>query len=82
MQSLLIQGNVSQEADVVNRVQQVIQRWGCMDILVNNAGIQTKRPAHEISLEEYDRILNVNLRGSFFYSRKALKHAKPALRMF
>ena len=74
VQSLLIQGDVSQEADVINLVQQVIQHWGRLDILVNNAGIQVERPAHEISLEEYDRVLNVNLRGAFLCAREALKH--------
>ncbi|MEN9203072.1 MAG: glucose 1-dehydrogenase [Thermostichus sp. DG02_2_bins_29] len=74
VRSLLIQGDVSQEADVINLVQQVIQSWGHLDILVNNAGIQIERPAHEISLEEYDRVLNVNLRGSFLCAREALKH--------
>jgi glucose 1-dehydrogenase len=77
VKSLLIQGDVAQEEDVIRMVNETVEGLGGIDILVNNAGIQTERPAHEISVEDYDRILNVNLRGSFLCAREALKHFLP-----
>ena len=74
VKSLLIQGDVAQEADILRMVQTTIDTFGSLDILVNNAGIQTEKPSHEISVEEFDRVLNVNLRGSFLCAREAIKH--------
>lgn len=74
VKSALIQGDVSREEDVVRMVAETVEHLGSIDILVNNAGIQTECAAHEISLEDYDRVLNVNLRGSFLCAREALKH--------
>jgi glucose 1-dehydrogenase len=74
VQAFLVQGDVSQEEDIINMVSATIKRFGGLDILVNNAGIQTETPSHKVEIEEYDRILNVNLRGAFLCAREALKH--------
>ena len=47
---------------------------GRIDILVNNAGIQKPTPSHEIDTLDFDRVLNVNLRGAFLCSREAIRH--------
>ncbi len=73
VQSLLVQGDVSQEEDVVNMVNTVIDKWGGLDILVNNAGIQTEKPAHEITADDFDKVINVNLKGAYLCAREALK---------
>jgi glucose 1-dehydrogenase len=74
VQSLLVQGDVSKEEDVVDMVRATIEKFGSLDILINNAGIQTEKAAHEITAEDLDKVLNVNLRGAFLCAREALKH--------
>jgi 3-oxoacyl-[acyl-carrier protein] reductase len=46
-------------------VQDVLERWGAIDILVNNAGIYEVLPVEEITEEQWDRLLAVNLKGAF-----------------
>src|SRR6187549_1433575 len=44
------------------------------DVLVNNAGIQISRPSAELSSADFDRVIAVNLRGSFLCAREAIRH--------
>jgi glucose 1-dehydrogenase len=74
MKSLLIQGDVSREEDILNMVNQTIEMFGRLDILVNNAGIQKECPAHEVTAQDFDQVLSVNLRGSFLCARELIKH--------
>ena len=73
VKSLLVQADVSQEADVVRMVSEVIDQFGSLDILINNAGIQIAGAAHEIKIEDFDRVLAVNLRGAYICAREAIK---------
>ena len=54
---------------------------GKLDILVNNAGIAIVKPAGEFSLEDFDRIVNVNVKGVFVATQEALKHMGPGGRI-
>jgi glucose 1-dehydrogenase len=74
VQDVLVQGDVSQEDDVVQMVRSAIDGLGGLDVLVNNAGIQISRPSHELSSEDFDKVLAVNLRGSFLCAREAIRH--------
>jgi len=74
VQDVLVQGDVSKEDDVVQMVRSAIDGLGGLDVLVNNAGIQISRPSHELSSEDFDRVLAVNLRGSFLCAREAIRH--------
>jgi glucose 1-dehydrogenase len=74
VKSLLIQGDVSKEEDILNMVNTTIDKFGSLDIPVNNAGIQTECPSHEIETDEFDRILSINLRGAFLCARETIKH--------
>ncbi|MCL6434024.1 MAG: SDR family oxidoreductase [Leptolyngbyaceae cyanobacterium HOT.MB2.61] len=74
VKSLLVQGDVAKEDDVIAMVNTVVNQLGSLDILINNAGIQIERPSHEISAEEFDRVLSVNLRGAFLCARETIKH--------
>jgi glucose 1-dehydrogenase len=74
VQDVLVQGDVSKEDDVVQMVGAAIAGLGGVDILVNNAGIQISRPSDELSSEDFDKVLAVNLRGSFMCAREAIRH--------
>lgn len=74
VRSLLVQGDVSQEVDIIKMVETTIENLGSLDILINNAGIQTESPSHEVETADFDRVLNVNLRGAFLCARETIKH--------
>ncbi len=69
-----IQADVSREDDVATMFRKVVELFGSLDVLVNNAGIQKPTPSHEIDIADFDRVLNVNLRGAFLCSREAIRH--------
>jgi glucose 1-dehydrogenase len=73
VRDVLVQGDVSVEADVVAMVDQASEALGGLDILINNAGIQISRPSDELSSADFDRVLGVNLRGSFLCARQAIR---------
>jgi glucose 1-dehydrogenase len=68
-----VQGDVSKEDDVVRMVDQAVAELGGLDVLVNNAGIQISCPSHELESADFDRVLAVNLRGSFLCAREAIR---------
>jgi glucose 1-dehydrogenase len=74
VQDVLVRGDVSQEDDVVRMVGETIEGLGGLDILVNNAGIQISRPSEELDSAAFDKVIAVNLRGSFLCAREAIKH--------
>jgi NAD(P)-dependent dehydrogenase (short-subunit alcohol dehydrogenase family) len=58
--------DVSTSEQVKAAVAQAVERFGQLDIAFNNAGVENKaQPLHEIELEEWDRVLGINLRGAF-----------------
>jgi len=66
--------DVTDEASVQAAVDTAIERFGALNVLVNNAGIGWPRPLAEVTAEDWDRILAVNLRGPFFCARAAAPH--------
>ena len=74
VQDVLVGGDVSDEADVVRMVGEAAEALGGIDVLVNNAGIQISRPTEELASADFDRVLAVNLRGSFLCAREAIRH--------
>jgi glucose 1-dehydrogenase len=71
---LSVQGDLSEEADIVRMCSEVIAQLGSLDILINNAGIQNSAPSHELSTADFDRVIEVNLRGAYLCARETLKH--------
>src|SRR5919109_1785499 len=74
VQDVLVGGDVSSEADVIRMVGEAAEELGGIDVLVNNAGIQISRPSEDLSSADFDRVLAVNLRGSFMYARETIRH--------
>jgi acetoacetyl-CoA reductase/3-oxoacyl-[acyl-carrier protein] reductase len=68
------QGNVSAPADCRRVVGEVLEQHGRLDILVNNAGITIDKMAMQMSMEDWDTVLAVNLSGSFYMAQPALEH--------
>ena len=73
-QGLAILGDVSSTADVTRLVDQTISAYGKVDILVNNAGITRDQLLLRMSDEEWDKVLNVNLKSVFLCTRAVLRH--------
>jgi 3-oxoacyl-[acyl-carrier protein] reductase len=65
-------GDISKGADVARFVQQAKERFGRIDILVNNAGINRDAMAHRLTEENWDAVLDVNLKGSFLCAQAVM----------
>jgi len=72
------QADVSQEADVKTFIQQVIAQLGKIDILFNNAGIVIPGEISTLSLQEWDRTMEVNVRSVFLMSKYCLPYLKQS----
>jgi len=63
--------DVSIEADVKNMLETAVKEFGGVDILVNNAGIFPSIPIQQMTVEDFDKVLSVNLKGVFLCSKYA-----------
>lgn len=69
VQAFAIQADVSSEADVKGMVKEVISQFGSLDILVNNAGITRDNLLMRMKEEEFDQVINTNLKGVFLCTK-------------
>ena len=67
--ALAVPADVYNRAEVENLVQQIVKKFGRLDIVVNNAGIEFKKPFLDITDDEWNKVLKVNLYGSFLVSQ-------------
>lgn len=74
--ALFFPADVSDKEALESCLQQLFDRWGDVDVLINNAGISEFSPLTETSVEEFDRILSINLRPVFVASRYLALHRK------
>ncbi|HEX5316334.1 MAG TPA: SDR family NAD(P)-dependent oxidoreductase [Candidatus Kapabacteria bacterium] len=65
--------DVSKEAQVQASVQATLDRFGRFDIMVNNAGMMVFKPLDEHSIEDWNKVLSVDLLGAFFFIKQAFK---------
>lgn len=68
-----IQTDMSIPADIENLVQQSLNLYGTIDILINNVGICWWKSPYDVTVEEWDEVINTNLRSVFLCSRNAAK---------
>lgn len=61
------------EEDIISIFASVKEELGGVDILINNAGIQEAGAAHEISADDFEKVIDVNLKGAYFCAREAIK---------
>ncbi|WP_438432067.1 glucose 1-dehydrogenase [Gorillibacterium sp. sgz500922] len=71
--AMFLRADVAFEEDVLRWVRLSAEEFGRIDALINNAGISRNAPFLELSAEDFDRVLGVNLRGTFLSSREAAK---------
>ncbi|NDB23965.1 MAG: SDR family NAD(P)-dependent oxidoreductase, partial [Gammaproteobacteria bacterium] len=71
--AIAVQADVSDEAQVEAMFDKMITEFGAVDILVNNAGLQQDAAFHDMTLAQWNRVINVNLTGMFLCSRRAVR---------
>ena len=68
------QGNIGSHEDCERVVSEVLEQHGRLDILVNNAGITADKTVRKMTVDDWDRVVQVNLSGAFYLSRAILQH--------
>ncbi len=68
-----VKTDVAQEEQVINMVNAAIEKFGSLEILVNNAGIACLSPSVDMSLEEWKKVIDINLTGVFLCARTAAR---------
>jgi glucose 1-dehydrogenase len=72
--AITVQGDVSKIDDINSLFEAAIKEFGQVDILVNNAGVERHAPFWEVTEKDYDFVMNVNTKGTFFCSQAMAKH--------
>ena len=73
-EALRVEGDVAQEEPAKSTIQQVVSHWGRIDILVNNAGINRDRLLLRMNTDDWDQVIQVDLRGAFLCTRFVMPH--------
>jgi 3-oxoacyl-[acyl-carrier protein] reductase len=79
--AMAIQADAEDADAVVAAVEKTVAAFGRLDVLVNNAGTAIPKTFEETTLEEMDRVININIRGVFVATKAALKHMKDGGRI-
>ena len=74
VESLILKADVSKQEEVQELVDKVIEKFGKIDVLVNNAGITKDNLLMRMSEEEFDKVLEINLKGTFLVTKAVTKY--------
>ena len=72
--TMAVELNVMSKDSIEKMVAEVLERFGKIDILVNNAGINNNAPIPEMTVEEWDRLIDLDLRGVHLCSQAVITH--------
>lgn len=73
-EAIAVQADVSKEADVERLITAAHENFGTLNVMMNNAGIQKEIPSHQMTLEDWNNVISVNLSGTFLGSTKAINY--------
>lgn len=73
---LIVQADLGKVADIRRLVNTSVEHFGRLDVLVNNAGLETHAPFWDVTEEDFDKVLDVNLKGVFFTSQEFVRHLR------
>lgn len=72
--AVAIEADLSVEADALAMVERAVSELGGLDVVVNNAGVLHERSLLETTAADFDRVIGVNLRGTFLVGRESIRH--------
>ena len=75
---LILPGDICDDDYIQKAVEKAVQTYGGIDVLINNAGVAQSKPFEEISMEEYDMIMNTNARAPFLLCKTALPYLQKS----
>jgi len=71
--AIVIQADVSQYQQAMSLIQQTVEHFGRLDIMVNNAGMEIHSPFVDVTEEQFDKVISVDLKGAFFCAQAAAR---------
>jgi glucose 1-dehydrogenase len=78
--AVAVQGDLSNTADNCRVIQEGVAKLGQIDILVNNAGVEKRADFWEVTEQDFDFVVNINLRGTFFITQDFVNHLRATKR--